>query len=438
MRFLVFTCLSLLIISPVHGLTLKESIDLALKNNPSVISSQKKVNAAEARLSQAIGTFFPTVKLSGSYGRSYTEPYTVQITVQTTQGAVTQNYTLGTDAATDSKSLSTTLSQPLFVPALFPGLKIAQKSLDVTREDLRKTIFETSFSVTQAYFGVLKAEKLLKLSEESKEMAKLHLNQIKSMLGAGSATSADLLRAEVQLANSDVGLTRARNALEIARNAFNNALGRALEEEVKLSEEGFGGMLSALPKYQNLVQTAFNFRPDWKQYLLARQIAEENVRVAQTGYLPTVTLSGQTGSSITEYPTYKSDVSSWSITGAASWTLFDGLGIQNRIREAAANFEAQKAAEEQVKNGILLEVRDTYFNLKSASETIGSTKKALESAQENYKVSNVRFNSGIAANLEVIDAQVALTEARINYYQAQYDLEIAKAKINKVVGREIL
>ena len=75
-------------------------------------------------------------------------------------------------------------------------------------------------------------------------------------------------------------------------------------------------------------------------------------------------------------------------------------------------------------------------DLKSVMETIGSAKKAEELAEENYKVSSLRYRSGVGTNLEVIDAQVALTQARINYSQAQFDLEIAKAKINKVVGRE--
>jgi len=423
-------------ISP--ALTLKESINIALKNNPSVIATSKKADAASAKLAQAIGAFFPTLKVDGTLGRSYTQPSAVQITTQTSQGATTQNLSFGTDAAQNSKSLQVSLSQPVFIAALFPAYGMAKRGWELSNEELRKIVLETSFNAIQAYFGVLKAEKMVKLAEESKDMAQSHLKQVQAMLSAGVATRADLLRAEVQSANSEVSLTRANNVLELAKDAFNNALGNDLENEVNLEEEGLSGTVAALPEYKNLLLLAFDHRPDWKQFILSSGISEDNLRLAQTAYLPTVMLSAATGNQITEYPAFTSDVNSWRVTGAASWTLFDGLGIQNRIREASSNLEAQKALEEQVRSGIALEVRDAYLNLKSALETIGSAKKAVESAEENHKVSALRFSSGVGTNLEVLDAQVSLTQAKTNHLQSLFDVELAKAKINKVVGWEVI
>jgi outer membrane protein TolC len=396
------------------------------------------VEASEARLNQAIGAFLPTLKIDGSYGRSYTQPSTVQVTLPPPFGPTTETLSFGTDQPSDSKAITASVSQPIFVGALFPGYQISKKSADLAKEDFKKTVLETSFSVTQAYFGVLKAEELVKLSQQSKEMARSHLDQVRALLAAGVSTQADLLRAEVQLANSEVALTKASNALEIARDAFNNALGRGLEEEVKLTEKGYSASLVELPQYDVLVETAFRNRPDWKQFILNREVGEEYVTVARSEYLPMLKINGKIGNQIVEYSSYKSDVNSWSVTGTASWTLFDGFGIQSRVREAQANFEALKASEEVIKNGILLEVRDAYFNLKSALETIGSAKKAQDSAEESYKVSKLRYRSGVGTNLEEIDAQVALTQARLNYLQTLFDLQIAKSKINKVIGKEVL
>jgi outer membrane protein len=260
------------------------------------------------------------------------------------------------------------------------------------------------------------------------------------MLSAGVATQADVLRNEVQALNADVGLTQAKNAFELAKDAFNNALGRDLETEIDLTELEFSGKVDRLPDYREVMQLSLQYRPDWKEYQLSKEIGEETLKVSYTGYLPTVMAQGQVADRIVEYPTssLNTDTRSWSITGMASWTLFDGLGLQNRIREAAANLDAQKANEEQVRNGIALEVRDARLNLKSALETIDSSEKAVESAVENYKVSRRRFASGAGTNLEVLDAQVQLTQARTNYLQALFNIEIAKAKLNKVVGWEIV
>lgn len=432
---IIFVCvLSVIFSLGASAMTVKESVELALKQNPAVLASQKNVAAADAKLRQAFGTFAPTIKVDGNLGKTYSQPSVFPVTVQTTAGAVTQNFILGINDTADQRGLSASFSQPVFIAPLLPGLRMAQKNSDIAKEDYRKTVLDTTYNVTKAYYGVLLAQKMYDFSVQSKNMAKSHLDQINALFSAGVSTKADLLRTEVQLANSEVAVTKAMNALEIAKNTFNNAIGSDLGENVDVADIEIVTTISNFPTYDDLIKLAFSNRPDWKQYVLSEEIAEENVSLARTAYLPTVLVSGKTGYQSTDYPSIKSTVNSWSITGAASWTLFDGFGIQNKIIEANAELESQKAGEEATKNGIKLDVRNAYFNLKSALDTIDSNKKAVESAKENYKVSDLRYNSGVGTNIEVIDAQVALTSAQINYAQAIFDLEISKAKINDALG----
>jgi len=420
-----------------NALTLKESVEIALKQNPLVIASRREVEAARARLGQATGSFLPSIKLEGNYGRSYNQPSVVQITMPTTLGAVTQEYTFGTDAATDTRGWTASLSQPLFVAPLFPKHALAQKNLTFAQEDLRKVELETTYNVTQAYFGVLKASKMVKLAEDSLKMAQTHLNQVKVMLSVGTATKGDLLRAEVQVANSETNLTRLKHAYILAQENFKNVLGLETTEEISVEEEKLSGSLEALPQLENILALALSARPEWKQNLLAKEIAEEGVKLVQASYFPSLLLFAQSGNRVVDYPTYRSDVNSWSVVGAASWNLFDGLVRENQLREAVAKLEEQRAKEEQVKKGIALEVKEVYLNLKSALDTISSTKKALEAAEESYNFSNQRFLAGVGTNLEVISAQVSLTQAQVDYLQALFDLELAKAKINRVVGSKV-
>jgi outer membrane protein TolC len=292
--------------------------------------------------------------------------------------------------------------------------------------------------VAQAYYNVIKAQKMIDVAKESRQMADSHLKQINAMLSAGTASKADLLRTEVQVENYDLGLVKTNNALELARAYFNNALGVNLEEKVALIESELTGTVSHIPTYKELLGVAFQYRPDWQSFLLGKGMSEDNLSIAKTAYLPTVMLSANAGNRINEYPSYKSDVNSWTVTGTASWTMFDGFGIHNRMREAVANLASQQQTEEQVKNNISLEVRDAYLNLTNALETIALAKKTVESAQESYKVSSQRFLAGAGTNLEVLDSQVSFTQAKVNYLQALFDVEIARAKVDKVVGKEVL
>ncbi|MFA6549403.1 MAG: TolC family protein [Candidatus Margulisiibacteriota bacterium] len=420
------------------ALTLRESVNIAIKNHPSVLAAQKKVDAADAKVSQAVGALLPTLKLDGTYGKAYTQPSTVQFTTRTATMDVTQTLVFGTDAAQGNRSLTASLSQPVFVAALFPGYGIARKNADASRADLRKAVLDAAYNVAQAYYNVIKAQKMIDVAKESRQMADSHFKQINAMLAAGTASKADLLRTEVQVENYDLGLIKTHNALELARAYFNNALGVNLEEKVSLIESELTGTVAHVPTYKELLDIAFQYRPDWQAFLLGKGMSEDNLTLAKTAYLPTVMLSANAGNRINEYPSYKSDVNSWTVTGAASWTMFDGFGIQNRVREAAANLASQEQNEAQVRNNIALEVRDAYLNLTNALETIDLAKKTVESAQESYKVSSQRFLAGAGTNLEVLDAQVSFTQAKVNYLQALFDVEIARAKVDKVVGKEVI
>jgi outer membrane protein len=420
-----------------QALTYQESVTYALKNSPSVLAAERRLSAAQARMGQAVGAFFPTIKLDGNYGKSYAQPSTMQLTTPTTQGAVTTDLTFGTDEQATVKGWTVSATQPLFVAALWPGYGLATKGVESAAQDFQRVKLETAFNATAAYFAVLSSTKFVRLSEDSLAMANSHVNQVTLMMKSGVATKADLLRAEVQQANSEVALTQASNGLELAKSSFNNVLGKSPDEPVEISDVPTG-QLPVLPDYTGLTKATFANSPTWQSFILARGMAEDNVALARTALLPSVLLSGQNGWHGTEYPTFNSNGRSWSVTGAASWTLFDGLGTQNRINEAAANLAATEATTAQVKNGLLLEVRQAYLELKSAIETIASTKKAVDFAEESHKVSSLRFNSGVGTNLEEIDAQVALTQARTTHLKALFDLEIAKAKLNKVVGKEVI
>lgn len=435
-----------LFFSTSFSLTLKESIGIAAKQNPTILTAQKKVNAASAKLSQAYGAFMPTIKLDGNYGNAYTQPQVMEVVVPNLGGGISQRFTTGTEEVALAKNIALSLTQPIFVSSLFPGLAIAQKGRLIAEEELRKNMIDVSYNVTSAYYMVLSYKKYIEVCEESLKLAKSHESQVNAMLNSGVSTKADLLRSQVQVANSEIALTKAINSLELAKCTFNNTLGRPVSTEVILSDnvainlDEISLKIPELPKFEDLLDIAFQYRPDWKQFELSMQIAEDNVNLSRTGYIPSVVLAAQSGDRISSYnysPLYNIDVKSWSIAGIASWTIFDGLQIANKVREANENLEAQKANEKQVRDSITLEIKDAYLSVKNAVDTIAPAKKAVQFAQEGYKVSNLRYNSGVGTNIEVIDAQAALTQAKTNYIRNLFDIETARAKLKKVIGEYI-
>lgn len=416
-------------------LTLDQSVQIALEKSPVVLKTRADIAAAEGLAGQAAAGFLPQLSLSGSLGKYYSEPQTMEMDLGT--GTPT-TISFGTDEQADLTNCSLQLSQALFTGGkLQNSFGMASKGLEIAREEMRRISEQVKFDVINAYYGVARAEQFVELSEQSVKMAKTHLDRVKALIKAGMSTKADRLRVEVRAAQAEMGLTRARQGLEIARNSFNNTLGRDLDAEVRVAEPEYGAADIKVYDYKELLKIAYEERPDWRQYILATKVSRDEVGMAYSGLWPMLSLVGSYDIGSTKYPSYQSDTKTWTAVISASWNLFDGTATWNRIKETGARLESQKASEVSVRRGIALEVKDANFAVQSAKENLEAAGKASELAEENHKIAELRYESGVGTNLEVIDAQVALTQARTDYLQARHDLQIAKARINKVVGRVV-
>ncbi len=417
-------------------LTLQKSIQIAMESSPAIKSAKEAMVAADGRLGQAFGAVLPNVSLSGAAGQSYSDPSSMTFQEGTTEMSVV----IGTTEKADMSNYTFSLTQPLFAGGrLLSALEIAQAGYGVAKEGFRKAQYDLSYNVVNSYYGALRAKKMYELSQESLDMAKSHLDQVNAMYAAGTATKADVLRSEVQVAAMELQLKRSANALALAKDAFNNVLGQDLDSPVLLSEREIAKEVVKAKTYQECSAIVFGTSPDWQIYQLNKKIGEKTVGVESANYWPTIALTGKTGNSRTNYPTYPGDtnVNAWSVMATGSWTLFDGFSTASRIKEAQANLDSLRTNEEATRNGIFLQVKDACLNLQSAIDVITSAKKAVESAQENYNISKEKYRSGIGSNLEMIDAQTALAQAKTDLYQTQFDYQVAKAKVNQVLGSDI-
>ena len=415
-------------------LTLDKSVQIAFDQSPVILKTKADIKAAEAVAGQAVAGFLPQLSLSAGVGKYHAEPMNVEITMLGSPSV----FSYGTNEEGDVTNYSASLSQAVFTGGkLMSSVSMANKGLDIARQELRRITQEVKYNVISAYYGVLKAQGLVKLSEQSVKMAQNHLARINALLKAGMTTRADVLRGEVQVAQAELALTRAKQGLDIAQNSFNNTIGRDLETLVVLKKIEYDPAKIEPYYYKEVLVIAYDNRPDWIQYVLSKKITKDEVGLAYSGLWPMLSLVGNYDVNSTKYPSYQSDSTSWTAMLSGTWNVFDGTSTWHKINEAKAKVEAGQADETNVKRGVALEVKDANFAIKSSLEGLRGANKAQELAEENHNIAELRYDSGVGTNLEVIDAQVALTQAGIDQLTAQYDLLLARAKLNKVVGKEI-
>ncbi|MPM69751.1 Outer membrane efflux protein BepC [bioreactor metagenome] len=396
--------------APVE-LTLDESISMALKNNPSIKIADSGKEQAEWAVDIAKSGKMP--KLSYDFTAS-------RFDQKNPQTGANENF---------SNGLSLTL--PLYtggkVESSVDKAKIGVKSADLTVD---KTKQQIKLDATSGYYSILKTENLVKVAQESVDSLTEHLKNVQAQFSVGTVAKSDVLRSEVELANAQQSLIKAQNAYDLAVSSFNNVVGLPLDTELTIKEE---------LKYQQYtmsledsIKYSMDNRPEVAIANYAVEAAKKDVKIAKGDRLPTIGASAAKGWSDSEFPGTENE--EWSVGVKASWNIFDSGLTRSQIKQADASVEKTTYQAKQTSDAVQLDVRNAYLSMKEAEKRIETTDVTVEKAQEDFKIAQVRYSAGVGTNLDVIDAQLALTQAKTNYIQALYDYNTSKANLEKAMG----
>ncbi len=117
-----------------------------------------------------------------------------------------------------------------------------------------------------------------------------------------------------------------------------------------------------------------------------------------------------------------------------SWSVFDNNVVSAQVHESEATLKRLKSVYEQTKQQVELDVRQAFNNLRAAEKNIQTTQAAVKQAEEEYRISQVKYAEGVGTNLEVMDSQEKLTEAQTNFYTALYNYNTSRAQLDKAMG----
>jgi len=464
-RFIVFLILTAFFFSSASfGLTLRESIEIAMKSNPEIRAHAAKIKGTESRVRQVISTFYPTIVLDGAYGRSYRTPIeytyypTAETTVTTEVNAPYIDIKITPETTIAPITLESYKDEPhtarniglAFTQKLFSGgkrihqLRAAQASLRIAEEESKRRRQLLTYRVVEAYYGVVLRKKMLELASSSEKLAKTHLDQALNYFRFGRISNADVLRARLRLAQEKFNKIEAQNKLDEAKVGLNEILGRSVDEAIEIEENKAERPLVSLPGSEELFTLALENRPEWEAYRYREEIGKRGVEMARADFFPTLALHGSISKSYLDPDTppenetegiLRSD--SWFLYGVFSWNVFDGFRTQNRVKEAEAGMEEIATYEEQIKNRILSEIKEARLYFEAARSKIPVAKEQVDLAEENLRQALESYRGGVVGNIEFLEAQRILNQAKTDLLHSETGLEIAKAKFNLAVGKEV-
>lgn len=413
-------------------LTLDDCLKLALEQNPFFLASLEKESEARAQVHRAVAGFLPTLNAQGSDILDK-KVFTVEIPPMVPGG---QPQRVKFDF-TRTYQMSLNFSFPLFTGGrLTSAYRQANYNYQATQESIKQSRQETILNVKQAFYGYLLARRFLEVAEESVSLAEKHLKNVRNLAEVGMATKFDLLRAEVQLANLQPQLIRARNGLQMSELALKNLLGLDLDQPVEIKGELSFQEVQINP--EESVQKALLNRPEIQQLGYQRRMAGEMVKLARASDLPTVAIGGQINY-WSNYLNFKKNnwENYYTISLALNIPIFNGFAAQAQAAQAKALARQLDYSMKGLTEAVRLEVEQAILNYQQAREALLSQQKNVEQAAEAVRLAELNFAEGLATTLDVTTAQVALSQARTNYAQAQYECLMALAQLEKATGESV-
>ena len=404
-------------------LTLPEATALALRQQPTIRSAQGSFTAAQARVPQARSFYFPRFDLQAGVQSS-------EFRSATTNNRQRSESTFAT--VTGRQLIYDFGKTSALVDEAQAGSRVASGELERVRDLVVQ-------NVRQSYFDLLRARRLVGVADAAMARSELNLRSARGFFDVGTKPKSDVTRAEVEVANARVDVIRARNLVRLTETSLANALG--LEATVPIEIDDILTYEPVVLDSTQLLAEALGNRPELRQSQSRLDAARAQLNGARARYLPDLTLNGSAGMASDDAVVSTDGVSgvafadTWSITGQLTWNLFEGFFTQHRVKETQALVETARANYDTVELQVRLEVEQAYIAVTEAGERFGATEKAVESAQENLRLAQGRYDAGVGTILELTEAQLSLTNAEAESVRAVTDYRVGLAILDRVVGR---
>lgn len=429
---------------PGTGLSLEEVVRIALENHSSVKSAQYQIGAQDAVVHQQMAAYYPTVDFNNSYRTSGSG-----------------GGSSGGSNAFDTVSSAVDVTMTLYNFGKREGsVQSAKDTLDATRYGYNATANNIVLAVKQAYFGVLQANALVRVNEETVKDRAALLRQTRGFYDVGTKPKSDVTLAEANLYLAQANLIVSQNSVETAWASLRNAMGVDDFAKQPLTEE-----LSVMPYSMTLEdarKAAFDARPELRQFEALLKAQDQLIAVARRGHLPDIIFGGfykrdhvsnETAKSTFTFldrttpdpddtKTFSSNrrLNTFPLTG--SWQaqvslvipIFNGFQTTYQVQQALNNYRSIKEQERVQRQQVALQVEQNYLNLSASIEVVKANEAAVKAAKENLDLHEGRYQVGYASIIEVSNAQITYTVAQTTYVNVVIANKIAMAQLLNAIG----
>ena len=452
-----------------HPLTVDEAVQLALKQNPSILQQVQQLKVEKGLFYQAQARLLPQLTANSNYSqtdsalRSVSSGGASNINLlgvpasgpgagtlsvnsfgagQPHNNAFTIPLSSTSGSGVETWQVTLTASQLIYDGgATIASRRAARINEDAAYYTLRDTIDTVVSTVRTQFYQILLDKALVQVQEESVNLLQSQLEDQKSRYEAGTVPQFNVLQAEGTLENQIPQLIAARNNYRIAQLTLARTLGIPADRQYATDNPlPVAGELSFSPIKYDLGSALIAARAN-RPFLKAQRSTilanVENITVQAAGFQPTISANiGLEQESNPRTNNLTNTLQGWFLGLQGSWNIFDGFLTYGRVKQARAQLEQAKATYDDSERQVELEVATSVSNLRQAAQTVESAQTGVNVNLEALRLADERLAAGTGTQLDVLTAQQALTTARSTLVQAEFSYVSAVASYQQATATE--
>jgi outer membrane protein TolC len=408
------------------GLSLHDAFDRALKYNLGVIESGQDTRETRAARLRSLNALLPdlSARVSASLEQINFAAQGINFKIP----GVNIPSVVGPFWVTDGRGY---LSQEVFNWSDIQGLRAASQSEKAAEFTYRSDRDLVVFTTGNAYLVVISDAALVDSIRAQVKTAQTLYQQDSDKNKNGLIAGIDVLRAHVELETQQQRLIAAQNQLDIDKLSLARIIGLPNGQQFRVTESVPYAPLAEITLEQAL-KDAYSTRPDYLSSKAQVQAAELTLRSAGAENYPYV--STQTDYGDIGTPNFTSSHGTFDFGAALNIPVFEGSRVRADKLQADAVLEQRKAELADLSGRIDQQVRTAFYNLKSSSDLVAVAQSNIDLASQTLAQAQDRFASGVADNLEVVQAQESVATANQSYIASLYSYNLAKISLAQALG----
>ena len=416
----------------IKKLSLDEFVKLGLENSKSLKIAFEKDLVMKAKVQQVKNQLLPNLTASTNYTRisDNIDPFKVKLNAT------------APEVILNPQILNQSYNKLGLQYGVFTGFRAINtlKSFEflekATAFDVEKEQSDIKLNLINSYYAFYKLILSKKVVEDNIKTIDNRLKDVKSFVNQNMALQNDVLKLELQKSNVAQNIADLNNNIDITN--FNLDILIGLPTDTKIEFENATLDLNKIVESNDLINMALQNRPEILSGNFRKLAAEKNIAIAKGNYYPVVSIGAGYDYNLPNqrvFPQEEAFKGTWSAGITASLNLFNFFTTKALIQEQKANFNQVVDQQDQISDGIKMEVNANNANYSNAIQKIALAEQAISQATENQRIMKSRYNNQVATLTDLLEADFLFSQAQINLITAKVEAALNYSKLQKSIGK---